>query len=74
MSGRSGLRQSEQGAVSIYLMLILLPVFLFCGLLIDVVRWKTAEKETENAVKAGFARRCRLSLLHSRRTACLRAA
>ncbi|WP_426453913.1 hypothetical protein ACP26L_15875 [Paenibacillus sp. S-38] len=45
--------KEETGAVSTYLILILIPVFLLCGLLIDVVRWKTAQKEAENAVKAG---------------------
>ncbi|CAG7645484.1 hypothetical protein PAESOLCIP111_04960 [Paenibacillus solanacearum] len=43
----------QQGAVSIYLLLILVPLFVACGLLIDIVRWKSAERETENAVKAG---------------------
>lgn len=45
--------RDQQGAVSIYLLLILIPIFLFCGILIDLARWKTAEKETEQAVKAG---------------------
>ncbi|MCZ8521514.1 MULTISPECIES: TadE/TadG family type IV pilus assembly protein [Paenibacillus] len=45
--------KDQSGAVSTYLILILIPVFLLCGLLIDVVRWKTAQKEAENAVKAG---------------------
>ncbi|WP_348632585.1 hypothetical protein [Paenibacillus sp. PvR098] len=33
--------------------MVLVPVFLLCGLLIDVMRWKSADKEAENAVKAG---------------------
>ncbi|AFC30047.1 hypothetical protein PM3016_3192 [Paenibacillus mucilaginosus 3016] len=49
----SAFLQDEAGAVSTYLILIFIPVFLLCGLLIDVVRWKTAQKEAENAVKAG---------------------
>ncbi len=36
-----------------YLMMILLPLLLFLGLLIDVLRWKTADQEAELAVKAG---------------------
>jgi hypothetical protein len=43
----------QQGAVSLYLILILVPVFLFCALLIDFSRVKVAEKEAENAVKTG---------------------
>ncbi|PZE22193.1 hypothetical protein CBW46_005250 [Paenibacillus xerothermodurans] len=34
-------------------MMILVPIFLFCALLIDFARLKVAEKESENAVKAG---------------------
>ncbi|WP_282935445.1 hypothetical protein [Paenibacillus sp. RC67] len=43
----------QQGAVSLYLLLILVPVFLFCALLIDFARIQVAEKEAENAVKTG---------------------
>ncbi|WP_231884644.1 hypothetical protein [Paenibacillus elgii] len=45
--------KEQSGAVSIYLIIILVPLFLLCGLLIDVARWKTADKEAENAVKSG---------------------
>ncbi|WP_261381349.1 hypothetical protein [Paenibacillus cremeus] len=43
----------QHGAVSVYFILILIPLFLLCGLLIDVIRWKNASRETEQAVKAG---------------------
>ncbi len=39
--------------MSVYFMLALLPLLLFFGLLIDVMRWRAAEQETEQAVKAG---------------------
>ncbi|MFB6363254.1 hypothetical protein ACFCP7_04230 [Paenibacillus elgii] len=45
--------KEQSGAVSIYLIIILVPLFLLCGLLIDVARWRTADKEAENAVKSG---------------------
>lgn len=44
--------RSEKGAVSVYLILIIVPVFLFQAVLIDFARIKLAEKETESAVKA----------------------
>jgi hypothetical protein len=43
----------EKGAVSVYLILIIVPIFLFQAVLIDFARIKLAEKETEAAVKAG---------------------
>jgi hypothetical protein len=43
----------QQGAVSLYLILILIPIFLLCALLIDFSRLKVAEKELENAVRTG---------------------
>ncbi|TXK85409.1 hypothetical protein [Paenibacillus sp. N3.4] len=43
---------SEKGAVSVYLILIIVPIFLFQAVLIDFARIKFAEKETESAVKA----------------------
>jgi hypothetical protein len=43
----------ENGAVSVYLILIIVPIFLFQAVLIDFARIKLAEKETEAAVKAG---------------------
>lgn len=45
--------KEQSGAVSIYLIAVIVPIFLLCGLLIDVMRWKSADKEAENAVKAG---------------------
>ncbi|SDC48273.1 hypothetical protein SAMN02799630_00212 [Paenibacillus sp. UNCCL117] len=53
MSGKRGLLGKENGAVSVYLMLILLPLLLLLGLLIDVLRWRTADQQAELAVKAG---------------------
>lgn len=44
--------RSERGAVSVYLILIIVPIFLFQAVLIDFARIKLAEKETESAVKA----------------------
>ncbi|MBP1995244.1 hypothetical protein [Paenibacillus eucommiae] len=43
---------SEDGAVSIYLILIIVPIFFFQAVLIDFARIKLAEKETESAVRA----------------------
>ncbi|WP_079909119.1 hypothetical protein [Paenibacillus sp. 32352] len=45
--------KEQGGAVSLYLLLILVPVFLFCALLIDFARIQVADKEAENAVKTG---------------------
>jgi archaellum component FlaC len=45
--------KEEGGAVSLYLIMILVPIFLFCALLIDFARIKVAEKEAESAVKTG---------------------
>ncbi|WP_235941393.1 hypothetical protein [Paenibacillus puerhi] len=53
MSRRNGRFRREDGAVSVYLMLILLPMLLLLGLLIDVLRWRTADQQAELAVKAG---------------------
>ncbi|NQX64670.1 hypothetical protein HQN90_00885 [Paenibacillus alba] len=44
--------RSERGAVSVYLILIIVPIFLFQAVLIDFARIKLAEKESESAVKA----------------------
>lgn len=44
--------RSERGTVSVYLILIIVPIFLFQAVLIDFARIKLAEKETESAVKA----------------------
>jgi hypothetical protein len=43
----------QQGMITVYLCIILVPLMLFCGVLIDVIRYKTAQKEGEQAVKAG---------------------
>ncbi|ALS22463.1 hypothetical protein [Paenibacillus naphthalenovorans] len=53
LRSRNRLWKEQSGAVSIYLIAVLVPIFLLCGLLIDVMRWKSADKEAENAVKAG---------------------
>ncbi|OPH47241.1 hypothetical protein BC351_12115 [Paenibacillus ferrarius] len=44
--------RSESGAVSVYLILIIVPIFLFQAVLIDFARIKLAEKESDSAVKA----------------------
>jgi predicted nucleic acid-binding Zn-ribbon protein len=44
---------NRDGSVSVYLILIILPVFLFHAVLIDFIRMKLAEREMESAVKAG---------------------
>jgi hypothetical protein len=43
---------ADNGAVSVYLILIIVPIFLFQAVLIDFARIKVAEKETESAVQA----------------------
>jgi hypothetical protein len=43
---------AENGAVSVYLILIIVPIFLFQAVLIDFARIKVAEKETESAIHA----------------------
>ncbi|WJH34056.1 hypothetical protein N6H14_29535 [Paenibacillus sp. CC-CFT747] len=43
----------SKGSVSVYLIMILVPVFFFHAVLIDLIRIKLAERETETAVKAG---------------------
>jgi hypothetical protein len=43
---------TETGAVSVYLILIIVPVFMFQAILIDFARVKLAEKESESAIKA----------------------
>ncbi|MBC8081221.1 MAG: hypothetical protein H7X86_12820 [Gorillibacterium sp.] len=42
----------SDGSVSVYLIIILLPIFLFNAVLIDLVRFKLAERESDRAVKA----------------------
>ncbi|MFC5453067.1 hypothetical protein [Paenibacillus aestuarii] len=43
--------KSQRGTVSIYLILIIVPIFFFQAVLIDFARIKLAEKESETAVK-----------------------
>lgn len=43
---------AENGAVSVYLILIIVPIFIFQAVLIDFARIKVAEKETESAIHA----------------------
>ncbi|MEO3944582.1 hypothetical protein [Gorillibacterium sp. CAU 1737] len=42
----------EEGSVSVYLIVILLPIFFFQAVLVDFIRYEVAERETERAVKA----------------------
>ncbi|WP_165452285.1 hypothetical protein [Paenibacillus thalictri] len=44
----------EKGTVSLYLILIIVPIFLFCTVFIDYARVKAAEKESEQAVKTAL--------------------
>ncbi|KRE93197.1 hypothetical protein ASG89_06750 [Paenibacillus sp. Soil766] len=44
--------RTENGTVSVYLILIIVPIFLFQAVLIDFARIKVAEKETESALHA----------------------
>lgn len=44
--------RSRNGTVSVYLILIIVPIFFFQAVLIDFARIKLAEKESETAVKA----------------------
>ena len=39
--------------MSVYMIMIIVPVFLFHALLIDVIRVRQAERETESAVRKG---------------------
>jgi hypothetical protein len=48
------LYSSETGAVSVYLILVIVPIFLFVAVFIDFARVKLADRETELAVKAGI--------------------
>jgi hypothetical protein len=43
----------NNGSVSVYLIVILVPIFLFHAIMIDFVRVKLAEREAEMAVKTG---------------------
>jgi hypothetical protein len=46
--------KSNKGSVSVYLIIIIVPIFLFHAILIDFVRVKLAERESEMAVKSGL--------------------
>jgi hypothetical protein len=46
--------KSNQGSVSVYLIVILVPIFLFHAVLIDFARVKLAERESEMAVKTAI--------------------
>ena len=46
--------KSTKGSVSIYLIVIIVPIFLFHAVLIDYARVKLAERESEMAVKTGL--------------------
>lgn len=45
--------RSAKGAVSVYLIIIFVPIFLFTTLFIDYARIKASELETEQAIRAG---------------------
>lgn len=45
---------SDKGSVSVYLIVILVPIFFFNAVLIDFVRVKLAVRETDHAVQAGL--------------------
>lgn len=44
---------TETGAVSVYLIIVMVPIFFLQAVLIDFARIKAAEREAENAVRAG---------------------
>lgn len=43
-----------EGSVSVYGIIVILPIFLFQAVLVDLIRVRVAERETEMAVKAGL--------------------
>ncbi|WP_135550998.1 hypothetical protein [Paenibacillus cymbidii] len=45
---------SPKGTVSVFLIVVLFPMFVFHGVAIDLIRAKLAERETEAAVHAGL--------------------
>ena len=51
---RNRLLRSRRGSVSVYLILLIAPLFVFHAVLIDVVRVKIAERETESALKSAL--------------------
>jgi len=46
--------RSAKGAVSVYLIIIIVPIFLFTTVFIDFARVKASELETEQALRAGI--------------------
>lgn len=46
--------RSDKGSVSIYFMIVFTAIFFFNAVLIDFIRIKAAEKQTENAIRAGL--------------------
>jgi hypothetical protein len=46
--------QNQRGSISIYLIILIVPIFLFNAVFIDYARIKLAEKETESAAKAAI--------------------
>jgi hypothetical protein len=46
--------KSNKGSVSVYLIVIIVPIFIFHAVLIDFVRVKLVERESELAVKTGL--------------------
>jgi hypothetical protein len=46
--------RGTQGSVSVYLIVILVPVFLFQALLVDLIRIRSASRESEIALKSGL--------------------
>jgi exonuclease VII small subunit len=46
--------KGERGAASVYLMLVIVPIFVFMTVLADFARIGAADRETELAVKAGL--------------------
>jgi len=45
--------RAQDGAVSVYLILVIVPIFLFVSLFIDYARMKASELESEQALRAG---------------------
>lgn len=43
-----------EGSVSVYLIIVIMPIFLFQALFVDVIRVRLAERETELALKSGL--------------------
>lgn len=48
------LLRAQQGAVTVYMLLVIVPLFMLAALLIDLARIKLAAQESETALKAGI--------------------